>query len=53
MMKEVGKNPEDTPKDDWWRVSGFVDSYNKNQAKILYSSLIMVLDESMSAFRPR
>ena len=53
MMKEVGKNPEDTPKDDWWQVRGFVDSYNKNRAKILYSSLIMVLDESMSAFRPR
>ena len=53
MMKEVGKTPDDIPKDDWWRVRGFVDSYNKNRAKILYSSLIMVLDESMSAFRPR
>ena len=47
MMKEVGKDPEDNPKDDWWWVRGFVNSYNKNRSKLLHSSLITVLDESM------
>ena len=40
-------------KDDWWRVRGFVNGFNRKRKQILCSSLIMVLDESMSPYRPR
>ena len=40
-------------KDDWWKVRGFVNGFERNHKQILHSSLIMVLDESMSPYRPR
>ena len=40
-------------KDDWWQVFGGVNGLNENRKEIVQAPNIRVLDESMSAFRPR
>ena len=40
-------------KDDWWQVLGGVNGLNENRKNIVQAPNIRVLDESMSAFRPR
>ena len=40
-------------KDDWWQVLGGIDGFNENRKKTVQAPNIRVLDESMSAFRPR
>ena len=39
--------------DDWWKVRNFVDGFNKRRVDELYTGIVMVLDESMSAMVPR
>ena len=39
--------------DDWWKVRSFVDGFNKRRVDELYTGIVMVLDESMSAMVPR
>ena len=39
--------------DDWWKHRRFVDGFNSNREKILHTSRIRVLDETMSALWPR
>ena len=40
-------------KDDWWQVLGGIDGFNENRKKTVQAPNIRVLDESMSAFKPR
>ena len=40
-------------KDEWWQVLGGIDGFNENRKKTVQAPNIRVLDESMSAFRPR
>ena len=39
--------------DDWWKVRGFVDGFNKRRVEELNTSVAYVLDESMSSMIPR
>ena len=39
--------------DAWWKVRQFVDGYNTNRQRLLNSSAVCVLDESMIPFKPR
>ena len=39
--------------DDWWRIRGAVDGFNENRRKTVAASFKKVLDELMSATRPR
>jgi Transposase IS4 len=39
--------------DDWWQFSEAVNLYNENRARRIITSMVLVLDESMSAFRPQ
>ena len=38
---------------EWWKVRGFVDGFNKRRAEELNTSIVYVLDESMSSMIPR
>ena len=49
MVAESGSEGDDP----WWRHRGFVDGFNKTRQDILMVSRIRVLDETMSALRPR
>ena len=44
---------DDETEDPWHPVKKLVDDYNSNRKKTVASSVIMTLDESMSAWRPR
>ena len=37
----------------WWKHRGLIDGFNKKRSEILYLSRRRILDESMSALRPR
>ena len=39
--------------DDWWRFKTRVEAWNDTRKKKLFSSFVLVFDESMSAFVPR
>ena len=39
--------------DNWWKAHAFIDGFNKKQVEKFYTSLIYVLDESMSSMIPR
>ena len=39
--------------DPWWKHRGFIDGLNKKRQDLLLVSRIRVLDETMSALRPR
>ncbi len=39
--------------DPWYMISGLIDAFNKNRSKTVAASVIKLLDESMSAWRPR
>ena len=39
--------------DEWWKVRGFVDGFNKRRAEELNTSIVYVLDKSMSSMIPR
>ena len=39
--------------DDWWRFKQRVVDFNQTRKRLLYSSRILVFDESMSAYMPR
>ena len=40
-------------KDDWWQVLGGIDGLNENRKAVIQAGNIKVLDETMSAYRPR
>jgi len=40
-------------KDDWWQIMGGVNGFNANRLRIVQSPNVKVLDETMSAYRPR
>ena len=44
--KEAGTDP-------WWQIVDLFEEFNKNRRETLASSIIMVIDESMSAYRPQ
>ena len=46
-------DPKKKATDPWWQVSGGIEEFNKNRKKMVKGSNIMVLDEAMSAFKPR
>jgi hypothetical protein len=39
--------------DPWYMLSAFIEFFNNNRAKTVAASVIKLLDESMSAWRPR
>jgi hypothetical protein len=39
--------------DDWWQIMGGVNGFNANRLRIVQSPNVKVLDETMSAYRPR
>jgi len=39
--------------DPWYMLSNLIDEFNKNQSTVIAASVIKVLDESMSAWRPK
>ena len=39
--------------DPWWQVAGGVDGFNENRKKIVMAGFTKVMDELMSAFKPR
>ena len=39
--------------DDWWQACGFIDGFNQRRVEVFNTSIIYVLDESMSAMIPR
>ena len=39
--------------DKWWKVPGFVDGFNKRRTEELNTSIVYVLDKSMSSMVPR
>jgi hypothetical protein len=39
--------------DPWYMISGLIDAFNKNRSKTVAASDTKLLDESMSAWRPR
>ena len=41
------------PNDKWNEIRPLTDGFNENRRLIIASSVVQVLDESMSAFRPR
>ena len=43
----------DEKDDDWYKVRGFINGLNSKRLKVLLTSAIHVLDESMSSFWPR
>jgi hypothetical protein len=46
-------NPRDTNHDPWYMFSKFIAAFNNNRANLIAASVIKLLDESMSAWRPR
>ena len=40
-------------KDDWWQIMGGVNGFNANRLRTVQAPNIKVLDETMSAYRPR
>ena len=53
-VSESEFEPEDDDlDDDWVKARGFINGFNRNRVKLLYSSVILVLDETMSSFVPR
>ena len=45
--------PDLEDKDAWWRVSSFIEEYNKQRMEHVTTSNWKTIDESMCAFRPR
>ena len=52
-MMEFMMSEGDEKDDDWYKVRGFINGLNSKQLKVLLTSAIHVLDESMSSFWPR
>jgi hypothetical protein len=46
-------DPKQPNHDPWYMLSAFIDAFNNNRAKTVAASVIKLLDESMSAWRPR
>ena len=46
-------NEEKKATDPWWQVSGGIEEFNRTRKKMVQPGNVMVIDESMSAFRPR
>ena len=45
-------DPKQPNHDPWFMLSKFIDSFNNNRAKTVAASVIKLLDESMSTWRP-
>lgn len=52
-MSYVFCDPKAKGEDDWWQVIGGINAFNENRKRTVCSSALKVLDESMSAFKPR
>eukprot|EP00934_Nitzschia_sp_Nitz4_P004390 Nitzschia sp. Nitz4//scaffold475_size5561//3915//5458//NITZ4_009216-RA/size5561-snap-gene-0.2-mRNA-1//-1//CDS//3329552714//4380//frame0 len=39
--------------DPWWTVAKGIEGFNENRAQVMRASVVKVMDESMSAYRPR
>ena len=59
-MKEIKKvwvtqfeNKSQKDTNPWWRVNRLVDDFNANKKKMVASSRVKTMDESMSAYRPQ
>lgn len=59
-MKEIKKvwvtqfeNKSQKDTNPWWRVNRLVDDFNANRKKMVASSRVKTMDESMSAYRPQ
>jgi hypothetical protein len=52
-LDEGGSEVVEEGKDSWHIIMGMVDGYNKNRHDWVAASIGKVLDESMSAYRPR